>query len=100
MARITVEDCLEKVENRFELVHLAIKRVKELKKGAPPLVECDNKEVVTALREIAAGKVYPIRPGEELPQPEAELLPEIEKLITEGFEQKQEEGPTEEAKDE
>ncbi len=87
MARITVEDCLEKVENRFELVHLAIKRVKELKKGAPPFVECDNKEVVTALREIAAGKVYPIRPAEELPQPETELLPEIEKLISEKIEE-------------
>ncbi len=99
MARITVEDCLDKVENRFELVHLAIKRVKELKKGAPPLVECDNKEVVTALREIAAGKVYPIRPGEELPQPEAGLLPEIEKLIAESTE-KQEESSVEEAKDE
>ncbi len=93
MARITIEDCLEKVENRFELVHLAIKRVKELKKGATPLVECDNKEVVTALREIAAGKVYPIRPGEQLPQPETELLPEIEKLISEKIEEetKQEE---------
>ena len=87
MARITIEDCLEKVENRFELVHLAIKRVKELKKGAKPLVECDNKEVVTALREIAAGKVYPIRPGKQLPEPETELLPEIEKLISEKIEE-------------
>ncbi len=57
MARITIEDCLENVENRFALVHLASKRAKELCKGTQPLVRCKNKEVVTALREIAAGKV-------------------------------------------
>jgi len=83
MARITVEDCLKKVNSRFELVHLAIKRVKELKKGAPPLVECDNKEVVTALREIAAGKIYPVRFGEQLPQAEEKELPEPAKEILE-----------------
>ncbi|MCX8073273.1 MAG: DNA-directed RNA polymerase subunit omega [Candidatus Binatia bacterium] len=57
MARITVEDCLEKVPNRFELALLAARRAKMLLKGARPLVESDNKEVVTALREIAAGRV-------------------------------------------
>ncbi len=57
MARVTVEDCLEKVKNRFELVHLAVERVKQLRKGAMPLITCKNKEIVTALREIAAGKV-------------------------------------------
>ena len=57
MARITVEDCMENVENRFELVHLAAKRTKQLVKGARPLVKSSNKEVVTALREIAAGEV-------------------------------------------
>ena len=57
MARITIEDCLEKVENRYELVHLASKRVKQLREGADSLVSSKNKEVVTALREIAAGKV-------------------------------------------
>jgi DNA-directed RNA polymerase subunit omega len=57
MARITVEDCLSKVPNRFELVLVAAKRTKQLLKGARPLVESDNKEVVTALREIAAGEV-------------------------------------------
>lgn len=57
MARITVEDCLTKVANRFELSHLAVERVKQLRKGAHPLVQCDNKEIVLALREIAAGKV-------------------------------------------
>lgn len=57
MARITVEDCLQKVPNRFELVLLGARRAKQLLKGARPLVESDNKEVVTALREIAAGEV-------------------------------------------
>lgn len=57
MARITVEDCLENVENRFQLVLLAAKRAKQLLKGSRPLLESDNKEVVTALREIGAGKV-------------------------------------------
>ena len=59
MARITVEDCLEKVDNRFALVHLAAKRVRQLKKGAEPLIRCKNREVVTALREIAAGLITP-----------------------------------------
>ena len=57
MARITIEDCLERVENRYELVHLAVKRVKQLKDGSTPLLRSRNKLVVTALREIAAGKV-------------------------------------------
>ncbi len=57
MARVTVEDCLEKVPNRFMLVHLTIERVKQLRKGAPRLVKSKNKEIVQALREIAAGKV-------------------------------------------
>ena len=57
MARITIEDCLEQVENRYELVHLTAKRVKQLRDGADQLVRSKNKPVVTALREIAAGKV-------------------------------------------
>jgi DNA-directed RNA polymerase subunit omega len=57
MARITVEDCLGKIPSRFELVILASKRAKQLFKGAKPLLETDNLEIVTALREIAAGKV-------------------------------------------
>ena len=57
MARITVEDCLETVDNRFQLVLLAAKRAKQLLKGSRPLLDSDNKEVVTALREIAATKV-------------------------------------------
>jgi DNA-directed RNA polymerase subunit omega len=57
MARITVEDCLARVESRFSLVNLAAKRAKMLLKGAPPLVYTDNKVIVNALREIASGKV-------------------------------------------
>ena len=57
MARITVEDCLDRVPNRFELVLLAARRAKQLLKGARPLVESDNKEIVTALREVGADKV-------------------------------------------
>lgn len=60
MARVTVEDCLENVDNRFELVHLAAQRVRQLLKGARPLVDntfSQNRTVVVALREIAAGNV-------------------------------------------
>ena len=57
MARVTVEDCLEKVANRFALVILASERARQISRGAPPTIECDNKPAVTALREIAAGTV-------------------------------------------
>ncbi len=57
MARVTVEDCLEKVPNRFALVVLASERARQLARGAAPLTECDNKPAVTALREIADKKV-------------------------------------------
>jgi DNA-directed RNA polymerase subunit omega len=57
MSRITVEDCLQRVNNRFELVMLASKRARQLCKGAKPLIESDNREVVVALREIAEGRV-------------------------------------------
>ena len=58
MARITVEDCLKKVDNRFELIHLCAKRVRQLKKGSEPLVKSKNTDVVVSLREIAAGEVF------------------------------------------
>lgn len=65
MARITVEDCLRKVESRFELVILAARRAKMIMKGAKPLVDADNRSIVTALREVAAGKVKFIRPEDK-----------------------------------
>lgn len=57
MARVTVEDCLEKVPNRFSLVILAAERARQIAGGAKPLVRCDNKPAVTSLREIAKALV-------------------------------------------
>ncbi len=65
MARITVEDCLEKIPKRFELVVLVSKRAKRLLKGTKPLLETDNREIVTALREIAEGKVKRMKSAKE-----------------------------------
>jgi DNA-directed RNA polymerase subunit omega len=65
MARITIEDCLEQVNNRFALVTLCANRTKQLMNGAKPLVRSDNKAIVSALREVAAGRV---RPGIDLTQ--------------------------------
>ena len=60
MARLTVEDCLPFVENRFQLVLVAAKRARQIAMGAAPLVPVDNdKPTVLALREIAEGKVGP-----------------------------------------
>jgi DNA-directed RNA polymerase subunit omega len=58
MARITVEDCLEKVDNRFHLVRVASKRARQLMNGKDPTLDWDNdKATVLALREIAAGNI-------------------------------------------
>jgi len=58
MARVTVEDCLKNVDNRFILVHMANKRTRQLLKGSKPLVDAeDNREIVKSLREVAALKV-------------------------------------------
>jgi DNA-directed RNA polymerase subunit omega len=57
VARVTVEDCLDKVGNRFALVILAAERARMLSRRSRPLVECDNKAAVTSLREIAGGFV-------------------------------------------
>jgi DNA-directed RNA polymerase subunit omega len=65
MARITVEDCIERVPNRFHLVQMASIRTKQIKKGARALVGSEgNKEVVVALREIAAGLIKPDYPSD------------------------------------
>ena len=79
MARITVEDCLQNVDNLFDLVLLAAKRSRQLANGAEARVDWENdKPTVVALREIAEGQV-----GIELldepdpePEPEPELIPE------------------------
>jgi DNA-directed RNA polymerase subunit omega len=57
MARITVEDCLQKVNNRFTIIHMAAKRVRQIRKGAEPSIMSKNKDIVVSLREIAAGNV-------------------------------------------
>ncbi len=65
MARITIEDCTKNVGNRFHLVQMTTIRTKQLMKGARPLVGSEeNKEVVLALREIAAGYVKADYPSE------------------------------------
>jgi DNA-directed RNA polymerase subunit omega len=60
MARVTIEDCLINVENRFALVIITAKRARQLYNGAKPQVNSKNKFVVVALREIAQGSVVPI----------------------------------------
>jgi DNA-directed RNA polymerase subunit omega len=58
MARITIEDCLVKIPNRFELTLAATNRARQISAGSQPLVESDrDKTTVIALREIAAGKI-------------------------------------------
>ena len=58
MARITIEDCLKQIDNRFLLVHLAAKRVRQIREGSEYLVSSPkNEDIVVALREIAAGKI-------------------------------------------
>lgn len=59
MARVTIEDCLKRIPNRFLLVHVTTKRVRQLLDGSPLLIKASgNENVVTALREIASGKVF------------------------------------------
>ena len=57
MARVSIEDCLNQVENRFALVQLSAQRSRQLTQGSTPVVKSKNKLIITALREIAAGKV-------------------------------------------
>jgi DNA-directed RNA polymerase subunit omega len=65
MARITIEDCLERVPNRFKLVHMAAKRVRQIREGSEYLVSSPkNEDIVVSLREIAAGKIVDVTPGE------------------------------------
>ena len=76
MARITVEDCLERIDNRFDLVLVAARRAHMLKKGASELLPWDNdKPAVLALREIAAGKVTPDILDQPMQEPDDEIDP-------------------------
>ncbi len=67
MARVTVEDCLKKIPNQFELAILGAMRAQQLLNGARPLVKTNNREIVVALREIAAGKVNKAKKASESP---------------------------------
>lgn len=82
MARLTVEDCLDHVDNRFELVLIASKRARQLSMGAEPLVELENdKPTVLALREIAENKINKTVLEEEVvPQDDIEAMIEGELL--------------------
>ena len=88
MARVTVEDCVDKVENRFELVLLASHRARMISSGAPFTIDCDNdKNPVVALREIADQSIAPedlkedlihsLQKFVEIDEPEAEAVPMI-----------------------
>lgn len=81
MARITVEDCLKKVDNRFTLIHMAAKRVRQLRKGAEPTIVSKNKDIVVSLREITAGHVVKTERSEQnyLAEGETNLLSETGK---------------------
>ena len=76
MARITVEDCLQKVNNRFMLIHMAAKRVRQLRKGDEPTIQSKNRDIVVSLREIAAGNITAMdeQPKEELKEALVEAL--------------------------
>ena len=76
MARITVEDCLQQVNNRFALIHAAAKRVRQLRKGAEPTIVSKNKDIVIALREIAAANVVISKNPGNLSEEVDALLPE------------------------
>ena len=80
MARITVEDCLDNIENIFEMVLVAAKRARRIAHGADPMVELENdKPTVLALREIADGLVTPAI-LEEIEQPATDELMQQESI--------------------
>lgn len=78
MARVTVEDCLERIVDQFALVHLATLRYRQLHRGSDRLVESKNKNIVTALREIAADKV-------RFREPVREILLQTTRSMTQNF---------------
>ncbi|MGD9097228.1 MAG: DNA-directed RNA polymerase subunit omega [Desulfobacterales bacterium] len=66
MARITIEDCLRKIPNRFMLVNLVAQRVRQIREGSEYLVSSPkNEDIVISLREVAAGKVALLPPAED-----------------------------------
>ena len=78
MARITIEDCLKRVKNRFLLVNMAAKRVRQIREGSEYLVSSPkNEDIVVSLREIAAGKISIREDKEEGIQEKIEETEEI-----------------------
>ena len=65
MARISIEDCLDRINNRFALVQVVSKRARQLMKGSHPLLHCENKEIVTALREVSKQHISLAQPLSE-----------------------------------
>jgi DNA-directed RNA polymerase subunit omega len=86
VARVTVEDCLERVEDQFALVHLATSRYRQLHRGARRLVDSKNKNIVTALREIADDRVRFREPIQET------LLKNKRKLVSQRLDRLKEDG--------
>ncbi|MBN1905838.1 MAG: DNA-directed RNA polymerase subunit omega [Deltaproteobacteria bacterium] len=79
MARITIEDCLDNVNNRFTLIHMVARRVRQLRKGAEPTISSKNRDIVLSLREIAEGNIT-IQTDEEarlLNESKKDILPEL-----------------------
>ena len=99
MARITVEDCLKKVNNRFTLIHMASQRVRQLRKGNEQTIQSKNRDVVVSLREIAAGTVEIMEETNQLnltAEPMDLLIEEPEVIETEGDEESSEKDKSEE----
>lgn len=86
MARVSIEDCQKMLPNRFALVTVAANRARQLMGNSQPLVKTKNKEAVTALREIAEGKVVmkgvPPPPGEEAAAAPATSTPDPLDFLT------------------
>ena len=81
MARITIEDCLGKIPSRFQLVHMAAKRVRQIREGSEYLVSSPkNEDIVVALREIAADKVRVKSAQAEVETEEVPETPETEEI--------------------
>jgi DNA-directed RNA polymerase subunit omega len=94
MARITVEDCLKKVNNRFTLIHMASKRVRELRRGDEPTLVSKNRDIVVALREIAAGNIS------KTTQEEINLIEDKFDILPEELDREIDDQPIEDKKDE
>jgi len=82
VARITIEDCLEKIPSRFQLVHMAAKRVRQIREGSEYLVSSPkNEDIVVALREIAADKVRIKTAQAEVETEEVKEIAEAEEVV-------------------